>query len=165
MVDYNKKSEHDKFIGSRNMGIIGCSDEELLDEFEAACRLKVPLPRKETLSDEFEKIWARIQKERIKENPEEDTVEESEDNKASEENTDHTELRHEKVIRGRLGRKRLAIIGLIACLMAGSGCMVALGTKSYFYRENRSKSEGNYKILNNDVNKIISRYCMCAKHI
>lgn len=26
-------------------------------------------------------------------------------------------------------------VGLIACLVAGSGCMVAMGTKSYFYRE------------------------------
>lgn len=71
MEDYNKDSERDKFIGRLLLETGGCSDEELLDEFETARQLKIPFPDKELPSEEFEKIWTRIQGERIGENSDE----------------------------------------------------------------------------------------------
>lgn len=142
MADYNKDSAQDKFIDNLLQEIAGCSDKELLDEFESACNLDLPLPGEKILSDEFERIWARIQEERTEENT---------DDKSHEE-TGPTKSRHAKIIKGRFGWKRLAAIGLVACLMAGSGCMVAMGTKSYFYRE--SNLAGNGVVLNNDMNNM-----------
>ncbi|MBT9809388.1 hypothetical protein GPL26_06955 [Enterocloster citroniae] len=121
--------------------ISGYSDQDLLDEFEAACNLNVPQLSSEPSPDEFEKIWARIQEERA----------EAEN---SDERTEPADSRHNKIIKGRFGWKRLAAIGLIACLMAGGGCMVAMGTKSYFYRERKDTIVDNNYIFNNDMNKV-----------
>lgn len=164
MEDYNKDSDQDRFIGSLLQNITGDSDEELLDEFEAACNLHIPLPSQELLSDEFEEIWARIQEERTKEEPGEDSEEEPDENTGEntednadgniEEKKNSTESKHANIIRGRFSWKRLAAIGLIACLTVGSGCMVAMGTKSYFYRESKAGAVGNDKVLDNDMNKI-----------
>ncbi len=141
MGDYNKDSEQDKFIDNLLQEISGYSDQDLLDEFEAACNLNVPQLSSEPSPDEFEKIWARIQEERA----------EAEN---SDERTEPADSRHNKIIKGRFGWKRLAAIGLIACLMAGGGCMVAMGTKSYFYRERKDTLAGDGVILNNDMNKV-----------
>lgn len=142
MADYNKDSAQDKFIDNLLREIAGCSDKELLDEFETACNLDLPFSSEKVFSDEFEKIWARIQEERTEANS---------DDKFHEE-TGPTKSRHAKIIKGRFDWKRLAAIGLVACLMAGSGCMVALGTKSYFYRE--SYIAGNGVVFNNDMNNM-----------
>ena len=114
------------------------SDEELLKELEAVKNMAVPLPIPSPSPDEFEKIWARIQEERAesKNVPESDQPE------------------HPKVIKPRFGWKRLAAVGLIACLVAGSGCMVAMGTKSYFYRGRVRTEFDNGIVFNNDSNKI-----------
>lgn len=141
MGDYNKDSEQDKFIDNLLQEISGYSDQDLLDEFEAACNLNVPQLSSEPSPDEFEKIWARIQEERA----------EAEN---SDERTEPADSRHNKIIKGRFGWKRLAAIGLIACLMAGGGCMVAMGTKSYFYRERKDTLAGDGVIINNDMNKV-----------
>lgn len=141
MGDYNKDSEQDKFIDNLLQEISGYSDQDLLDEFEAACNLNVPQLSSEPSPDEFEKIWARIQEERA----------EAEN---SDERTEPADSRHNKIIKGRFGWKRLAAIGLIACLMAGGGCMVAMGTKSYFYRERKDTLAGDGVIFNNDMNKV-----------
>ena len=141
MGDYNKDSEQDKFIDNLLQEISGYSDQDLLDEFEAACNLNVPQLSSEPSPDEFEKIWARIQEERA----------EAEN---SDERTEPADSRHNKIIKGRFGWKRLAAIGLIACLMAGGGCMVAMGTKSYFYRERKDTIVDNNYIFNNDMNKV-----------
>ncbi len=119
MGDYKRDSEQDNSMDCPIWGTDDISDEELLKEFEAVKHMAVPLPIPSPSPDEFEKIWTRIQEERAesKNVPESDQPE------------------HPKVIRPRFGWKRLAAIGLIACLVAGSGCMVAMGTKSYFYRE------------------------------
>lgn len=164
MKDYNKDSDQDRFIGNLLQNITGGSDEELLDEFEAACNLHIPLPSHELLSDEFEEIWARIQEERTKEEPGEDSEEEPDENSGEntednaneniEEKKNFIESRHANIIRGRFSWKRLAAIGLIACLTVGSGCMVAMGTKSYFYRESKAGAVGNDKVLDNDMNKV-----------
>jgi len=117
--DYKRDSEQDNSRDCPIWGTDDISDEELLKEFEAVKNMAVPLPIPSPSPDEFEKIWARIQEERAesKNVPESDQPE------------------HPKVIKPRFGWKRLAAVGLIACLVAGSGCMVAMGTKSYFYRE------------------------------
>ena len=119
MGDYKRDSEQDNSMDCPIWGTDDISDEELLKEFEAVKNMDVPLPIPSPSPDEFEKIWARIQEERAesKNVPESDQPE------------------HPKVIKPRFGWKRLAAVGLIACLVAGSGCMVAMGTKSYFYRE------------------------------
>lgn len=121
MGDYKRDSEQDNSRDCPIWGTDDISDEELLKEFEAVKNMAVPLPIPSPSPDEFEKIWARIQEERAesKNVPESDQPE------------------HPKVIKPRFGWKRLAAIGLIACLVAGSGCMVAMGTKSYFYREKK----------------------------
>lgn len=121
MGDYKRDSEQDNSMDCPIWGTDDISDEELLKEFEAVKNMAVPLPIPSPSPDEFEKIWARIQEERAesKNVPESDQPE------------------HPKVIKPRFGWKRLAAIGLIACLVAGSGCMVAMGTKSYFYREKK----------------------------
>lgn len=135
MGDYKKDSEQDKVRDCLIPGTDGFSDEELLKEFEAVKRMTVPLPIPAAPADEFEKIWARIQEERSE----------------SRDSSESDEPEHPKVIRPRFGWKRLAAIGLIACLVAGSGCMVAMGTKSYFYRE---KKLGERNVLVNDSNKV-----------
>lgn len=136
MGDYKRDSEQDNSMDCPIWGTDDISDEELLKEFEAVKNMTVLLPIPSPSSDEFEKIWARIQEEKAepKNEPESDQPE------------------HPKVIKPRFGWKRLAAIGLIACLVAGSGCMVAMGTKSYFYRE-RVRDENNI-VYNNDSNKI-----------
>jgi len=134
--DYKRDSEQDNSMDCPIWGTDDISDEELLKELEAVKNMAVPLPIPSPSPDEFEKIWARIQEERAesKNVPESDQPE------------------HPKVIKPRFGWKRLAAIGLIACLVAGSGCMVAMGTKSYFYR-GRVRDENNV-VYNNDSNKI-----------
>lgn len=137
MGDYKKDSEQDKVRDCLIPGTDGFSDEELLKEFEAVKRMTVPLPIPAAPADEFEKIWARIQEERSE----------------SRDSSESDEPEHPKVIRPRFGWKRLAAIGLIACLVAGSGCMVAMGTKSYFYRAREKDGIKGDVVFNNDSNK------------
>ncbi|RGC22719.1 hypothetical protein DWX59_24420 [Enterocloster aldenensis] len=118
-----------------------CSREDLLDEFEAASNTDIPLPIPEPAADEFEKIWSRIQEERAESA---DTTEQAGSEEPGE----------DKVIRVRFGWKRLAAIGLIACLIAGSGSIVAVGRKSYFFRERKDEIGSNGVVFNNDMNKV-----------
>lgn len=143
MGDYNKDSEQDKdkTIDFLLREMCDCSREDLLDEFEAASNTDIPLPIPEPAADEFEKIWSRIQEERAESA---DTTEQAGSEEPGE----------DKVIRVRFGWKRLAAIGVIACLIAGSGSIVAVGRKSYFYRERKNGAINNGIILNNDSNKV-----------
>ena len=136
MGDYKRDSEQDNSMDCPIWGTDDISDEELLKEFEAVKNMTVPLPIPSPSSDECEKILARIQEEKAesKNVPESDQPE------------------HPKVIKPRFGWKRLAAIGLIACLVAGSGCMVAMGTKSYFYRE-KELGDGQQTVFLNDFYK------------
>ena len=136
MGDYKRDSEQDNSMDCPIWGTDDISDEELLKELEAVKNMAVPLPIPSPSPDEFEKIWARIQEERAesKKVPESDQPE------------------HPKVIKPRFGWKRLAAVGLIACLVAGSGCMVAMGTKSYFYRE-KELGDGQQTVFVNDFYK------------
>lgn len=143
MGDYNKDSEQDKdkTIDFLLREMCDCSREDLLDEFEAASNTDIPLPIPEPAADEFEKILSRIQEERAESA---DTTEQAGSEEPGE----------DKVIRVRFGWKRLAAIGLIACLIAGSGSIVAVGRKSYFFRERKDELSDNGKVLNNDMNKV-----------
>ncbi len=143
MGDYNKDSEQDKdkTIDFLLREMCDCSREDLLDEFEAASNTDIPLPIPEPAADEFEKIWSRIQEERAESA---DTTEQA----------GFEEPGEDKVIRVRFGWKRLAAIGLIACLIAGSGSIVAVGRKSYFFRERKDEIGSNGVVFNNDMNKV-----------
>lgn len=143
MGDYNKDSEQDKdkTIDFLLREMCDCSREDLLDEFEAASNTDIPLPIPEPAADEFEKIWSRIQEERAESA---DTTEQAGSEEPGE----------DKVIRVRFGWKRLAAIRLIACLIAGSGSIVAVGRKSYFFRERKDEIGSNGVVFNNDMNKV-----------
>lgn len=143
MGDYNKDSEQDKdkSIDFLLREMCDCSREDLLDEFEAASNTDIPLPIPEPAADEFEKIWSRIQEERAESA---DTTELAESEEPEE----------DKVVRVRFGWKRLAAIGLIACLIAGSGSIVSMGRKSYFFRERKDEVASDGVVFNNDRNKV-----------
>ena len=106
--------------------LYGCSDEQLLKELEEAKKNPPPVDF-EVYPDEFNRIWEDIQAER----------QESQKGK-----------------RGKVRRfswRRAAAIAVAACLMTGSACLVAWGTKTYFYRE---RSRGGIKgdiVFNNDM--------------
>ena len=142
MGDYNKDSEQDKdkSIDFLLREMCDCSREDLLDEFEAASNTDIPLPIPEPAADEFEKIWSRIQEERAESA---DTTELAESEEPEE----------DKVVRVRFGWKRLAAIGLIACLIAGSGSIVSMGRKSYFFRERKDEIASDGVVFNNDMGR------------
>lgn len=138
MGDYNRDLKQENLIDNLLQEISGYTKKELWEEYEAACNLDISLPNAEPSSDAFENIWSRIQAERA-DSSDAGSMEESD------------ESGHSKIIRARFGWKRLAAVGLIACLLAGSGCMVAMGTKSYFYRERTDGLLSDEVKLNNDM--------------
>lgn len=103
--------------------ICGLSDEQILREFEKAQKNTCPLPIKPPPADEFERICRRVEAER----------------------------RKMLTAPQRVKWKRVAAVGLLAAALTGSGCFVALGKKSYFYRE---REAGGGVVLNNDSNKV-----------
>ena len=112
--------------------MFGFTDEMLLAEFEAAEKDTTELPIPAPPKDEFETIWSRIQAE-----------------------ADRTSEKEPKIIRIRFNWKRIAAIGLIACMMAGAGCFVALGRKSYFYRE-RILGGGQDVLINDEYKEDVN---------
>lgn len=102
--------------------ICGLSDEQILREFEKAQKNTCPLPIKPPPADEFERICRRVEAER----------------------------RKMLTAPQRVKWKRMAAVGLLAAALTGSGCFVALGRKSYFYREREARG---ITVLNNDSNK------------
>lgn len=111
-MDNGADSSTDCSVDRKLQEMFGLTDEQLLAVFEAAEKDTSDLPIPAPPENEFEMIWSRIQ---------EDTAEPQE--------------KKAKIIKVRFNWKRLAAVGLIACLMAGGCCFVALGRKSYFYRE------------------------------
>ena len=111
-MDNGADSSTDCSVDRKLQEIFGLTDEQLLTVFEAAEKDTSDLPIPAPPENEFETIWSRIQ---------EDTAEPQE--------------KKAKIIKVRFNWKRLAAVGLIACLMAGGCCFVAMGRKSYFYRE------------------------------
>lgn len=126
-MDNGADSSTDCSVDRKLQEIFGLTDEQLLAVFEAAEKdtsdLLIPAPPE----NEFEMIWSRIQ---------EDTAEPQE--------------KKAKIIKVRFNWKRLAAVGLIACLMAGGCCFVALGRKSYFYRERVLEGGMDREVLVND---------------
>ena len=106
--------------------LYGCSDEQLLKELEEAQKNPPPVEF-EIYPDEFDRIWEDIQAER------------------------QASQSKEKGKARRFSWKRAAAIALAACMMTGSACLAAWGTKTYFYRE---RSRGGIKgdiVFNNDM--------------
>ena len=106
--------------------LYGCSDEQLLKELEEAEQNPPPVDF-EIYPDEFDRIWEDIQEER-RENQEKKT--------------------------GKVRRftwKRAVAIAAAACLMVGSTCLVAWGTKTYFYRERSRGGVTRNIVFNNDM--------------
>ena len=126
-MDNGADSSTDCSVDRKLQEIFGLTDEQLLTVFEAAEKDTSDLPIPAPPENEFETIWFRIQ---------EDTAEPQE--------------KKAKIIKVRFNWKRLAAVGLIACLMAGGCCFVALGRKSYFYRERVLEGGMDREVLVND---------------
>jgi len=110
---YINDSENESSKVFQILELCDCPDEKLLKEFEAASQLDdsvIP----QGPDGEADIIWNRILKERSGTGRKKDTG---------------------KVVRKRFGWKKVAAVGLTASLLAGGGCFVAMGTKSYFFRE------------------------------
>lgn len=126
-MDNGADSSTDCSVDRKLQEMFGLTDEQLLTVFEAAEKDTSDLPIPAPPENEFEMIWSRIQ---------EDTAEPQE--------------KKAKIIKVRFNWKRLAAVGLIACLMAGGCCFVALGRKSYFYRERVLEGGMDREVLVND---------------
>lgn len=126
-MDNGADSSTDCSVDRKLQEMFGLTDEQLLAVFEAAEKDTSDLPIPAPPENEFEMIWSRIQ---------EDTAEPQE--------------KKAKIIKVRFNWKRLAAVGLIACLMAGGCCFVALGRKSYFYRERVLEGGMDREVLVND---------------
>lgn len=106
--------------------------KEILRSFEQAEKDTSSLPLNPPPADEFDRIWTRIQAER--------------------------ELIPDPVpaVKPRRRRiNRIFAVGVAAAVLTVGGCFVAMGTKSYFYRDGRRVSNG--VVYNNDSKVITVR--------
>ena len=117
------------------MGKAGKLDLEMkkiLRSFEQAEKDTSSLPLNPPPADEFDRIWTRIQAER--------------------------ELIPDPVPAVKPRRRRINkifAIGVAAAVLTVGGCFVAMGTKSYFYRDGRMVKQGI--VYNNDSNALTVR--------
>lgn len=117
------------------MGKVGKLDleiKEILRSFEQAEKDTSSLPLNPPPADEFDRIWTRIQAER--------------------------ELIPDPVpaVKPRRCRiNKIFAIGVAAAVLTVGGCFVAMGTKSYFYRDGRMVKQGI--VYNNDSKVITAR--------
>ena len=105
---------------------------EILRSFEQAEKDTRSLPLNPPPSDEFDRIWNRIQAER--------------------------ELIPDSVPASKPHKRRvnkIFAVGIAAAVLTVGGCFVAMGTKSYFYRDGRRVSNG--VVYNNDSNALSVR--------
>lgn len=105
---------------------------EILRSFEQAEKDTRSLPLNPPPADEFDRIWTRIQAER--------------------------ELIPEPVPVAKPRRHRvnkMFAVGVAAAVLTVGGCFVAMGTKSYFYRDGRMVKQG--VVYNNDSNALTVR--------
>ena len=106
--------------------------KEILRSFEQAEKDTSSLPLNPPPDDEFDRIWTRIQAER--------------------------ELIPDPVpaVKPRRCRiNKIFAIGVAAAVLTVGGCFVAMGTKSYFYRDGRMVKQGI--VYNNDSNALTVR--------
>lgn len=105
---------------------------EILRSFEQAEKDTRSLPLNPPPADEFDRIWNRIQAER--------------------------ELIPEPVPASKPHKRRvnkIFAVGIAAAVLTVGGCFVAMGTKSYFYRDGRNVQQGF--VYNNDSNALVFR--------
>ena len=106
--------------------------KEILRSFEQAEKDTSSLPLNSPPADEFDRIWTRIQAER--------------------------ELIPDPVPTVKPRRRcinKIFAVGVAAAVLTVGGCFVAMGTKSYFYRDGRRVSNG--VVYNNDSNALTVR--------
>lgn len=106
--------------------------KEILRSFEKAEKDTSSLPLNPPPADEFDRIWTRIQAER--------------------------ELIPDSVPTVKPRRRcinKIFAVGVAAAVLTVGGCFVAMGTKSYFYRDGRRVSNG--VVYNNDSKVITVR--------
>lgn len=106
--------------------------KEILRSFEQAEKDTSSLPLNPPPADEFDRIWTRIQAER--------------------------ELIPDPVPAVKPRRRRINkmfAVGVAAAVLTVGGCFVAMGTKSYFYRDGRSVNQG--VVYNNDSGALTVR--------
>ena len=117
------------------MGKVGKLDleiKEILRSFEQAEKDTSSLPLNPPPADEFDRIWTRIQAER--------------------------ELIPDPVPTVKPRRRcinKIFAVGVAAAVLTVGGCFVAMGTKSYFYRDGRMVKQGI--VYNNDSNALTVR--------
>lgn len=106
--------------------------KEILRSFEKAEKDTSSLPLNPPPADEFDRIWTRIQAER--------------------------ELIPDPVPTVKPRRRcinKIFAVGVAAAVLTVGGCFVAMGTKSYFYRDGRMVKQGI--VYNNDSNALTVR--------
>lgn len=104
--------------------------KEILRSFEQAEKDTSSLPLNPPPADEFDRIWTRIQAER--------------------------ELIPDPVPAVKPRRRcinKIFAVGVAAAVLTVGGCFVAMGTKSYFYRDGRMVKQG---IVYNNDSKVIT---------
>lgn len=104
--------------------------KEILRSFEQAEKDTRSLPLNPPPADEFDRIWTRIQAER--------------------------DLIPDPVPASKPRRRRINkmfAVGVAAAVLTVGGCFVAMGTKSYFYRDGRMVRQG---IVYNNDSKVVT---------
>ena len=110
--------EMNDWMGNQNKKREKLTDSDILKQFEQAEKDTRFLPINPPPKDEFDQIWSRIQAEQA----------------LFSEISNTTNTKSSRKTRRRPVRKAL-VVGLAAAIMVIGGCFVAMGTKSYFYRE------------------------------
>lgn len=137
MEDNNKDLTQDKLVDNLLQSLCGFSDEQLLKEFEEADQDTTLDPNIQVYPDEFDRIWEDICAER----------------KAAVEGEAAADV-EEVVKKKRWSWKKIAVLAVAATLATASICFVAVGKKSFFYREKGGNLNSNI-VYDNDTSIII----------
>lgn len=140
MEDKRKDMIEDNEIDHLLQQLYGFSDEQLLRDFKEMEADNTPRPELEPFPDEFDRIWEDIQAERAAR-----LAEEGKEVQPKEAATVTQMSRRRK-----LKWKRLVAVGLAACFLTLGFCFVAVGKKSYFYRERNRSGNQQDVVFNND---------------
>lgn len=130
--------EMNDWMGNQNKKREKLTDSDILKQFEQAEKDTRFLPINPPPKDEFDQIWSRIQAEQA----------------LFSEISNTTNTKSSRKTRRRPVRKAL-VVGLAAAIMVIGGCFVAMGTKSYFYRDGRSVNQE--VVYNNDSGALTVR--------
>lgn len=144
MEDKRKDMIEDNEIDHLLQQLYGFSDEQLLRDFKEMEADNTPRPELEPFPDEFDRIWEDIQAERAAR-----FTEEGKEVQPKEAATVTQTPRRRK-----LKWKRLVAVGLAACFLTLGFCFVAVGKKSYFFRE-RNRADSSL-VFNNDSSIVVA---------